>query len=112
MKTVVSQNYFTFLNKVYQLTKGDALRSPILSIVAEIFWQFYEDTYMKHLLRTSNVMFYKAYVDCKDWCRTHHLQWNHIHRSIIFIPTYENDRQMQFFRLLFMWRVSTIKDDI
>jgi hypothetical protein len=38
MKTVISQNYyFTFLNKVYQLTKGVALCSPILSIVAEIF---------------------------------------------------------------------------
>lgn len=86
MKAVVLQNYSTFLNKLYQLTKGVALRSPILSIVAEIFWQFYEDTYMKHLLRTSNVVFYKHYVDGKDWCRTHHLQWNHIHGSIIFVP--------------------------
>jgi hypothetical protein len=37
MKAVVSQNYSTFLNKVYQLTKGVAWRSPVLSIGAEIF---------------------------------------------------------------------------
>jgi hypothetical protein len=48
--------------------------------------------YMKHL-RTSNMMFYKYYVDSKDWCWTHHLQrkpyaWKyHIYSNIWKLQT-------------------------
>lgn len=112
MNTVLSQNYFTFLNNVYQLTKGVAMHSPILSIVAEIFLQFYEHTYMKHLLKTSSVTFYKIMQMAKIDAELIISNMNHIHGSIIFSPMYENNGQIHFLELLCMRRESTLKDYI
>jgi len=41
MRLVLSQNYFTFQNKVYQPEKGVSMGSPISSTIAEIFLQYY-----------------------------------------------------------------------
>jgi hypothetical protein len=42
MKLVLSQNYFTFQNKVYQPEKDISMGSPISSTIAEIFPQYFE----------------------------------------------------------------------
>ena len=39
IKLVISQNYFIFLNKIYQPEKGVAVKSPISSTAAETFLQ-------------------------------------------------------------------------
>ena len=39
MKLVLSQNYFTFHNKIYQPEKGVSMGSPISSTIPEIFLQ-------------------------------------------------------------------------
>jgi hypothetical protein len=41
MKLVFSQNYFIFLNKIYQPEKGVAMGSPVLSTTAKIFLQYF-----------------------------------------------------------------------
>jgi len=43
MKLTLSQNYFLFLNKIYQPKKGVDVRSPISNLICEIFLQFLED---------------------------------------------------------------------
>jgi hypothetical protein len=62
-KTVLSQNYFTFQNKIYHTNKGVALGSPISNIIAEIFLQHYENTYIKQALDTQHIQYYTRYVD-------------------------------------------------
>ena len=37
--------------------------SPLSGLIAEIFLQNYEDTNIKHLLDTKNIVFYIRYVD-------------------------------------------------
>jgi hypothetical protein len=42
-RTVLSQNYYTLQQKIYQPEQGIAMGSPISSLIAEIFLQNYED---------------------------------------------------------------------
>ena len=37
--------------------------SPISSIIAEIFLQYYENMFIKHLLESRNIIYYTRYVD-------------------------------------------------
>jgi hypothetical protein len=53
-KLILSQNYFTFQNKIYQPEKGGSIRSPISSIITEIFLQHFEDMHIKQLLDTKS----------------------------------------------------------
>jgi hypothetical protein len=63
MKLILSQNYFTFQNKIHQPEKGVFMGSPISSTIAEIFLQHLEDIHIKQLLDTKNIIFYIRYVD-------------------------------------------------
>ena len=63
MRSVLSQNYFTFQNKIYQTTKGVAMGLPISSTIAEILLQHLEDAHIKQLLDNRNIIFYTQYVD-------------------------------------------------
>jgi len=47
LKVVLSQNYFTFQQKIYQPEQGVSMRSPISSLIAEILLQHYEDLHIK-----------------------------------------------------------------
>jgi len=42
LKEVLSQNYFTFQQRIYQPEQGIAMGSPISGIIAEIFLQHFE----------------------------------------------------------------------
>jgi len=99
MKMVLSQNYFTFLNSVYQPTKGVMLDSPISSIVIAIFVQCYEDKYMEHLLETKNITLCAHYIDTtKTDTELTTSNMNHAHGSIMFSPSHENNGQIKLFR--------------
>jgi hypothetical protein len=63
MKLVLSQNYFTFLNKRFQPKKGVAMESPVSNTIVEIFLQYFEDKHRKHHLDTKNITFYIRYMD-------------------------------------------------
>jgi len=63
LKVVLSQNYFTFQQKIYQPEQGVSMGSPISSLIAEIFLQHYEDLHIKQLLDTKNIAFYVRYID-------------------------------------------------
>ena len=58
-KLILSQNYFTFQNKICQPEKGGSMGSPVSSIIAEIFLQHFEDMHIK-LLDTKNISQYTA----------------------------------------------------
>jgi hypothetical protein len=60
---MLSQNYFTYQNKIYQPEKGISMGSPISSLIVEIVLQYYEDTHIKQLLDTKNITLYARYVD-------------------------------------------------
>jgi hypothetical protein len=63
LETILQQNYFSFENKLYQLEKGISMGSPISNAIAEIFLQHIENTHLKQLLDTKNIIFYTRYVD-------------------------------------------------
>ena len=52
MEAVLSQNYFMFQNKIYQLEKGVSMSSSISSTIAEIVLQHQENVHIKQLLDT------------------------------------------------------------
>jgi hypothetical protein len=96
-EVVLTQNYFTFQNKIYQPEKGISMGSPISGITAEIFLQHFEDKYVKHFLDSKNIVFYTCYVDdtliLYDTQKIHHstitAYINQIHVNLTFNPTYE-----------------------
>ena len=60
---VLTQNYFGFQQSIYQPEQGISMGSPLSGLIAEMFLQNYEDTNIKHLLDTKNIVFYIRYVD-------------------------------------------------
>jgi hypothetical protein len=56
LETILQQNYFSFLNITYQPKKGVSMGSPISNTVAEIFLQYLENTHLKQILETKNVL--------------------------------------------------------
>jgi hypothetical protein len=62
LKVVLSQNYVTFQQKIYQPEQGISMGSPIFSLIAEIFLQHYEDANIKQLLDTRSIALYVRYV--------------------------------------------------
>ena len=61
--TLIKQNYFQYNGKIYQPHKGIAMGSPISSTIAEIYIQYFESLHVKHWLESSEIIFYKRYVD-------------------------------------------------
>jgi hypothetical protein len=94
--------------------------SPISSIVAEIFLQYYENLFIRHLLESKNIIYYTRYVDDifiiydKTITNPDHLtnNMNNIHENIIFKPTHENNNQINVLDLLLIRKESSIEMDI
>jgi hypothetical protein len=63
LRVILSQNYFTFQQQIYQPEQDISMRSPISSLIAEIFLQHFEEANIKQLLDTKNIAFYVRYVD-------------------------------------------------
>jgi len=107
LKEVLSQNYFTFQQRIYQPERGITMGSPISGLIAEIFLQHFEDTNIKHLLDTKNLAFYTRYIDDiliiydTTRIRSHTINTyiNNIHSNITLNPTYEQHRSIDFLTL-------------
>jgi len=63
LKTILEQNYFTFLDNIYQTEKGVSMGSPLSNTIAEIFLQHVEQIYLKQLLDANSITIYARYVD-------------------------------------------------
>jgi hypothetical protein len=63
LRLILSQNYFTHQDKIYQPQKGITMRSPISRIMAEILLQHLKEQCIKQLLDCRNIIFYTRYVD-------------------------------------------------
>ena len=63
LTTIINQNYFEHENDWFQPEKGIAMGSPISSIIAEIYLQHIEQTYIKHWIESKEIIYYKRYVD-------------------------------------------------
>ena len=106
-KVVLSQNYFMFQDKIYHTNKGVAMGSPISSLIAEIFIQHYENTYLKHILDAKNIRYYTKYVDdiliIYDKNRINHesitQQINQIHKDMRFNSTHKTINTINFLDL-------------
>jgi len=48
---------------IFQPEKGIAMGSPISSIMAEIYLQFFEEMYIKQWLESREIIYYKRYDD-------------------------------------------------
>ena len=94
--------------------------SPISGTMAEIFLQCIENTYIKHLLDTKNILYYTRYVDdiliiydtryIND--NTIHECINKIHTSLQLNQTYENNGQINFLDLLIIKNTPKLEIDI
>lgn len=63
LHTILTQNYGQFDDKFYQPNKGTTMGSPLSSLIAEIFLQYYEDHIIKNNLENKKIIFYNRYVD-------------------------------------------------
>jgi len=108
MKLNLSQNYFTFLNKIYQPEKGLSIDSPISCTIAEIFLQHLEDIHIKQVLGTKNIISYTRHVGdtliIYDTKRTNpnliNKYINQIHTNIKLNPKHESNGCISFLGLL------------
>jgi len=110
LEVILQQNYCSFENILYQPEKGASMGSPVSNSIAEIFLQYIEDTYLKQLLDTKNIILYTRYVDdillirvydtkCIN-SNTIHEHINQIHPNFQFNPTHENNNCINFLELL------------
>ena len=63
LETILKQNYFQYNNQFYQSNNGIAMGSPISGMLAEIYLQYLEETYVKHCLENKEITYYKRYVE-------------------------------------------------
>ena len=57
LNTIFKQNYFQYDGHVFQPNRGIAMGSPISSTMAETYLQYLEETYIKHWLDSTEIMF-------------------------------------------------------
>ena len=121
MTIVLSQNYFTFRNKIYQPEKGVSMGTPISSTIAEIFLQCFEDMHIKQLFDAKNIVFYTCHVDDIVIIYKHQkstpwpYQYTHKPDTYTYIklsPTYENNGCICFLDLFIIQKPSSLETDI
>jgi hypothetical protein len=120
MELILSQNYFTFQNNIYQPEKGVSMGSRNSSTTAEIFLRLLEDIQIKQLLETKNITLYTRYVDdiliIYDTKRTNTNLVNkyisQIHTNIKLNPSYESNGCMSCLDLLIIGKESNLEINI
>jgi len=63
LKVILEQNYFQYNNQFFQQYNGVTMGSPISSTLTEIYFQFIEETHIKELMESQEIIYYKRYVD-------------------------------------------------
>jgi len=120
LRVILSQNYFTFQQNIYQPNQGISMGSPISSLIAKIFLQQYKDTNIKQLLDTKNLAFYVRYTDdiliifdtTKVNLHTINTYISNIYNNIKLNPTYEEHSSIDFLDLTISHKHKKLKVDI
>ena len=120
LESVLQQYYFSFQNNTYQPEKGVSMGSPISNTVAEIFLQYIENTHLKHILESKQIILYTSYVDDVlmiyntkyTFPETIHQHINKIHSNLQFTPSHENNNSLCFLDLLLIRQPDKIETDI
>jgi hypothetical protein len=99
--------YLHYKNQYYKPDKEVAMGSPISSISAEIFLQYYEDLTIKHWMETEIILYYTNYMD--DIFRIFDSrkimetqipnQMNKTHKNLQFKISHEEDNMLNFLDL-------------
>jgi hypothetical protein len=63
LKIILKQSYFQYNNQFFQPEKGIAMGSPFSRTMAEIYLQFLEEIYIKQLMESKEIIYYKRYID-------------------------------------------------
>ena len=63
LETIMKQNYFQYNERLFQPEKGIAMGFPISIIMAEVYLQYIEETYVKQYLDNKEITYYKSYFD-------------------------------------------------
>jgi len=63
LETIMKQNHFQYNERLFQPEKVIAMGSPISSVMAEVYLQYIEETYVKQWLDSKEITYYKRYVD-------------------------------------------------
>ena len=64
LEVILGQNYFTFNDQFYSQRDGLAMGSPLFGLLADIYLNFYENTFMFfNNIHKHNIIFYARYVD-------------------------------------------------
>jgi hypothetical protein len=108
LRTILSQIYFTFQQKIYQPEQCISMGSPISSLIAEIFLQNYEDKNIKQFSEAKSTIFYVRYVGdiliifdkTKISPQNINTHINKAHINIQLNPTYEEHSSINFFDLI------------
>jgi hypothetical protein len=62
-KMNINQNYFLYNTKYFKPMQGTAMGSPLSSILAEIFLQYFEELMIKHWMETGEITYCRRYGD-------------------------------------------------
>jgi hypothetical protein len=97
-----------------------SMGSPILSLIAEIFLQYYEDIHIKQLFDTKNIALYTRYVDdiliiydtTKIQPHIINTCINQIHDNIKLDPTYETHSSINYLDLTVTRKQTNLEIDI
>jgi hypothetical protein len=120
LRTVLSQNYFTFRQKIYQPEQGISMGSPISSLIAEVFLQNFEGKNIKQFLETKSIIFYIRYVDdiliifdkTKIIPQNINKHINKVHNNIKLNLTYEEHSSINFLDLRIRHQYKKLEIDI
>lgn len=63
LEVILNNNYFLYDNKYYTNKKGVAMRLPLSGTIAEVFLQYHEQLYVKHLLEKQTITYYTRYTN-------------------------------------------------
>ena len=119
LKEVLSQNFFTFQQRIYKLEKSIATCSPISGIIAEIFLQNFENINIKQLLDTKPSILHNIRRQYFNHLWHHKSQFTHhqhIHKQYTqkhqSKPTYEQHRSIDFLDLTITSKHKLLEVDI
>jgi len=119
LEITLQQNYFIFVNKLYQPEKGISMGSPLSNDIVKIFLQHEEQTLLNQLMDQKTTDYYTRYVDDilviynTDKTNTETIcnYLNTIH-IIIFTPTQEQNKTINFLDLLITRKTNTLDINI
>jgi hypothetical protein len=107
IEVIINQNYFEYNGRFYKPKQGVAMGSPISGVIAEIYLQHLEKTYIKHCLEDKEIIYYNRYVDdiiiIYDGTKTEEdkieNQLNSIHQNLKFNGTEDKHNQINYLDL-------------